>query len=190
MEGEGPQAASPVRDRPGRSHRGHDPDHRRHRGHQPRPRHLPPRRRRDAQHGADRRHRQGLCAGRRQPPGRRADRPDPGRRAVQPGPPGRLQGREHPRRAGARLRQADPDDRDRRHGHSGRRARLCGADPPGPAAAVRPLRREPGPHAVLADDRPGGADGRGERRPTPTSSTATFSRRSTSWSCRCAAPTA
>ena len=57
-------------------------DHRRHRGHQPRPRDLPPRRRRDAQHGADRRHRQGLCAGGRQPPGRRADRPDPGRRAV------------------------------------------------------------------------------------------------------------
>ena len=33
-----------------------------------------------------------------------------------PGAPGRLQGREHPRRAGARLRQADADDRDRRHG--------------------------------------------------------------------------
>ena len=66
----------------------------------------------------------GYQPGRRQPPGRRADRPDPGRRAVQPGPPGRLQGREHPRRAGARLRQAHADDRDRRHGHPGRRARL------------------------------------------------------------------
>ena len=38
-----------------------------------------------------------------QPPGRRADRPDPGRRALQPGAPGQLQGREHPRRPGARL---------------------------------------------------------------------------------------
>ena len=35
------------------------------------------------------------------------------------------------------------------------------------------------------------ADGRrADRRPTPTSSTATCSRRSTSWSCRCAAPIA
>ena len=34
------------------------------------------------------------------------------------------------------------------------------------------------------------ADGRRTRRPTPTSSTVTCSRRSTSWSCRCAAPTA
>ena len=38
-----------------------------------------------------------------QPPGRRADRPDPGRRALLAGPPGQLQGREHPRRPGARL---------------------------------------------------------------------------------------
>jgi DNA-directed RNA polymerase subunit alpha len=32
-----------------------------------------------------------------------ADRPHPGRRSVQPGPPGRVQGREHPRRAGTGL---------------------------------------------------------------------------------------
>ncbi len=31
---------------------------------------------------------------------------------------------------------------------------LCRADPPGPAAAVRPLRRQPGPHGAVADDRP------------------------------------
>ena len=43
---------------------------------------VPPRRRRDAQHGADRRHRQGLRSFRRQPSGRRRDRPDPGRCAV------------------------------------------------------------------------------------------------------------
>ena len=51
------------------------------------------------QHGADRRHRQRLCAEPGQPSGRRADRPDPDRRALLAGSPGRLQGREHPRRA-------------------------------------------------------------------------------------------
>ena len=156
----GPQAASPQRDRAGRRHRRHDRDRGRHRGHQPRPSDLPPRRRRDAQHGADGRRRQRLCAGDRQPPGRRADRPDSGRRALFAGAPGRLQGREHPRRAGARLRQAHADARDRRHGRPGRRARLCRADPPGPAAVVRPLRRQPDPHGAVADDRPGDADGR------------------------------
>jgi DNA-directed RNA polymerase subunit alpha len=42
-----------------------------------------------------------------QPSGRCADRPDPGRCAVLAGAPGGVQGREHPRRAGTRLRQAD-----------------------------------------------------------------------------------
>ena len=52
-----PQAPAAFGDRPGRSHRRPDRDHGRHRGHQPRPGPLPPRRGRDAQHGADRRHR-------------------------------------------------------------------------------------------------------------------------------------
>ena len=58
--------------------------------------------------------------------------------------------------------------RDRRHGHPGGRARLCRADPPGPAAAVRPLRREPGPHGAVADDRPGRCRWRPSRSPTDT----------------------
>ena len=82
MEGEGPKRLQLSATGPGDVTAGMIADHRRHRGHQPRPRDLPPRRGRDAQHGADRRHREGLCPGRRQPPGRRADRPDPGRRAV------------------------------------------------------------------------------------------------------------
>ena len=172
MEGEGPKRLQLSRDRPGRSHRGADRHHRRHRDHQPRPGAVPPRQGDDAQHGADGRHRQRLCRRRRQPPGRRADRGHSGRRALLAGPPGRLQGREHPRRAGARLRQAHLDDRDRRNGQPGRRARLFGADPPGPVAIVRPLRGRPGPS--------GPADGRNRRRrrprprPTPTSSTVTF----------------
>ena len=53
----------------------------------------------------------------------------------------------------------DADDRDRRHGHARGRARLCRAHPPGPAAAVRPLRRQPGAHGAVADDRRRGTDG-------------------------------
>ena len=40
------------------------------------------------------------------------------------------------------------------------RTRLCGADPPGPAAIVRPLRGGPGAHGALADDGFGSPDGR------------------------------
>jgi DNA-directed RNA polymerase subunit alpha len=49
------------------------------------------------------RHRQGLSAGCRQSSGRRADRPHSRRRLVQSGEAGRLQGGEHPRRAGTGL---------------------------------------------------------------------------------------
>jgi len=62
--------------------------------------------RRDAQHGADRRHREGLRPGRVEPADRRADRADPDRLALLADPPGQLQGRQRPRRAGTRLRQA------------------------------------------------------------------------------------
>ena len=57
MEGEGPKRLQLSATGPGEVTAGQIADHRRHRGHQPRPRHVPPRRRRDAQHGADRRHR-------------------------------------------------------------------------------------------------------------------------------------
>ena len=65
MEGEGPKRLQLSATGPGEVTAGADRHHRRHRGHQPRPRHLPPRRGRDAQHGADRRHREGLCPGAR-----------------------------------------------------------------------------------------------------------------------------
>ena len=70
----------------------------------------------------------------------------------------------------------------------GRRARLCRPHPPGPAPALRPLRRGHG-HDDQRPDRRRHAGDR-DRGATPTSSTATCSRRSTSSSCRCAAPTA
>ncbi len=54
---------------------------------------------RDAQHGADRGHRQGLRRGGGQPSGGRADRADPGRQPVLAGQAGQLQGRERARRA-------------------------------------------------------------------------------------------
>ena len=163
----------PLGHRPRRSHRRPDRHHRRHRGDEPRSGPVPSRRRRDPQHGADRGSRQRLCPRRLQPPGRRSDRDHPDRRSLQPGAPGQLQGREHPRRPGARLRQAHPDGRDRRNDHARRRRRLRRPDPPGPAAAVRPLRRQPRrprrPATATA------AMARARRRPsrTPTSSTAT-----------------
>ena len=61
MEGEGPKRLQLSATGPGEVTAGADRRPRRHRGHQPRSRHLPPRRWRDAQHGTDRRHRQGLC---------------------------------------------------------------------------------------------------------------------------------
>ena len=64
--------------------------------------------------------RQGLCAGRAQPPRRRADRLHPGRLALQPGAQGVLPRREHPRGPDPRLRQAHHGDRDRRLGHGPR----------------------------------------------------------------------
>ena len=53
----------------------------------------------------------------------------------------------------------------------GRRDRLCGADPAGPAPALRPLRRGHGPGPDHGRHRR--AVGRPRPRPTPTSSTAT-----------------
>ena len=89
-----------------------------------------------------------------EPPDRRADRPDPGRRALLAGAPGRYKVEQRPHRPGARLRQADADARNRRHGHPGRRRGLCRAHPAGPAAAVRPLRGCDAGRR-LADDRHG-----------------------------------
>ena len=117
MEGDQPRRLALQRHRPRRGHRRPDRHHRRHRGDERGPGAVPSRRRRDLEHGADRGSRQGLCPRRLQPPGRRPDRDHPDRRAVQPGAPGQLQGREHPRRPGAGLRQAHPDGRDRRHDH-------------------------------------------------------------------------
>ena len=57
-----------------------------------------------------------------------------------------------PRGPGARLRQADAADRDRRLGDARGRRRLCRAHPAGPAVGVRQLRRA----------------GIGRRRPTRT----------------------
>ena len=127
-------------------------------------------------HGVHGQHRQGLRAGRPQPSGGRADRPDPGRQPVLAGAQGLLQGREHPRGPDPRLRQADDADRDQRRGDAGRCARLCRAHPAGPAQRVRELR--------------GAAQGgRLARRSRTSRSTRPSSRRSTSSSCRCARPT-
>ena len=127
----------------------------------------------------------GYVARGRQPSGRRADRPDPGRRAVLAGAPGQLQGREHPRRAGARLRQADADGRDRRHDHPGGCGRLM------PRASCRTSSRCSSTSTIRASrarrrsamPRPPRAAARS--RATPSRSTVTCSRRSTSWNCRC-----
>ena len=77
-----------------------------------------------------------------QPSCRRSDRTDSGRRSLQPGSSGRLQGRKYPRRSGTRLRQAHANDRNRRNGEPGGRARLRRSHSSGSVAAVRPLRRE------------------------------------------------
>ena len=120
---------------------------------------------------------QGLRAGRAQPSGRRADRPDPGRQPLQPGQEGLLQGREYPRGPDPRLRQADDDGRDRRLGEARGRGGARRPHPAGPALRVHQLRG--------AEARPSRSAG------TPSSpSTRRCSRRSTSSSCRCARPTA
>ncbi len=56
-------------------------------------------------------YRPGRRGAHRRPRGRR----DPDRRHLQPGDPGRVQGREHPRRPADQLRQARPEDLDHRH---------------------------------------------------------------------------
>ena len=172
-----PQAHGRAQAGPGRRRGRRHPDGRRRRDPQPRPRHLHARRGRGDPHGVHRQHRQGLCAGRPQPRRGRADRPDPGRQPVFAGQEGLLQGREHPRGPGSRLRQADHDDRDRRLDHRRGRRGLRGAHPAGPARPVRQFRRA--------------AEGSSRQRPSPSSpSTRRCSRRSTSSSFRCVRPTA
>src|SRR3546814_5013052 len=61
--------------------------------------------------------------------------------------------------------QADADGGDRRHGYAGRRGRLCGAHPSGPASAFRQLRGT-GP-GRFRSDRPRGRSGRGGGRIRP-----------------------
>ena len=183
---QGDRAAHPLRGseahgaQEGRRRTGARQGHRdrlRRRDPQPRARHLHARPGRRDPHGVHRRHRQGLRAGRPQPARGRAHRPHPGRQPLQPGQEGLLQGREHPRGPDPRLRQAHHDGRDRRLGA----ARGCrGArrpHPAGPALGVHQLR---------------GADqGASRSSATPSSpSTRRCSRRSTSWSCRCARRTA
>ena len=90
--------------------------------------------------GADGRDRQGLSAGDSEPARGRADRPDPGRCAVQPGAQGLLQGREHPRRPGHRLRQAVDAGRDQRRGDARGRGGVRRAHPAGPAPALHQFR--------------------------------------------------
>ena len=120
MEGDGPKRMVVRKQGPGAVVRPATSRRRRRRDPQPRPRHLHARRGRRDPHGVHRRHRQGLRAGRPQPRRGRADRPDPGRQPLFAGQEGLLQGREHPRGPGSRLRQADHDGRDRRLDHAAR----------------------------------------------------------------------
>ena len=82
MHAEGPKRLSLRKQGPGEVTAGQISRRRRHRDPQSRARALHARREGRFPHGAHRRDRQGLCARRPQPSGRRADRPDPGRLAV------------------------------------------------------------------------------------------------------------
>ena len=130
-QGEGVEAPDAQEARAGRGHRRRHPDDRRRADPQPRPRDLHARRGRRDPHRVHRRDRQGLCAGRPQPRRGRADRPDPDRQPLFAGQEGQLSRREHPRRSGARLRQADAVDRDQ-SARSARRTRS-----PTPRASCR-----------------------------------------------------
>ena len=77
-----------------------------------------------------------------------------------PGAPRLLQGRDHPRRPGHRLRQAAADGRDQRHGDARGRGGARRAHPAGPAAALHQLR------GAAADPRRGAA-GRPAVQPQP-----------------------
>ena len=68
--------------------------------------------------------RQGLCARRPQPRRGCADRPHPDRQPLLAGEEGQLPRREHARRPGPRLRQADDDGRDQRRDEPGGCGRL------------------------------------------------------------------
>ena len=97
--------------------------------------------------------------------------------AVLAGQEGLLQGREHPRGPGSRLRQADHDGRDQRRGHAGGRRGLSPRASCRTSFGLRQLRR-------AAARKP-------PRKPIPSSpSTRRCSRRSTSSSCRSVRPTA
>ena len=177
MQRRGPEAHGRAQAGPGRRHRRRHPDGRRHRDPQSGPRPLHPRRGRRDPHGVHRRHRQGLCHRRPQPAGRRADRAHPGRQPLFAGQEGVLPGREHPRRPGARLRQADPD--------ASR-----------PTARSGPRTRSPMPRASCRTSFRSSSTSRSRRRRprksrSPSSpSIRRSSRRSTSSSCRCVRPTA
>ncbi len=175
--GRRPQAHGGEEAGPRHGHRQRHSDRRRRRRAQSRSRAVHARRGRRDPHGIHRQYRQGLRAGRAQPPGGRADRAYPGRQPLFAGAQGLLQGREHPRRPDPRLRQADADDRDQRRRDPRGRARLCRAHPAGSAQRVREFR--------------GAASAKPRTRRSPISpSIRPSSRRSTSSNCRCARPTA
>jgi hypothetical protein len=92
---------------------------------------------------------------------RRADRPHSGRQPVFAGQEGLLQGREHPRGPGSRLRQADHDDRDRWLDHGRGRRGVRRAHPAGPALVCSSTstsrRRSSRPNRDRAGLQPGAA---------------------------------
>ncbi len=103
MHAEGPKRVSLRANGPGEVKAGQIQGVVRYRDSQSRSGALHPGREGGFPHGTHHRHGQGLCPGRPQPSGRRADRPDPGGQPVQPGEEGLLQGREHPRGPDPRL---------------------------------------------------------------------------------------
>ena len=130
-----------------------------------------------AGHGADRRIRQGLRSGDTESPRGRPDRPDPGRCRLLAGAQGRLQGRQHPRRPGHRLRQADHGSRDQRRSHARGLGGLGGADLCRTSSSSSSTSRSP----AFARSRSG---------PASRPSTATFCARWTNSSSRSVRPTA
>ena len=176
MQGEGPKRMTLRKHGPRRRHRRRDRDRRRHRDPQPRPRALHARRGRRDPHGVHGQHRQGLCPGRAQPSGRRADRPDPGRQPLFAGQARLLPRREHPRGPDPRLRQADHE------------VETNGAVTPEDAVAYAARILQDQLAVFITFEEP---EGRGRRRPSRSCrSTRRCSRRSTSSSSRSVRPTA
>ncbi len=117
--------------------------------------------------GDDRRERPGLPPRRRGAHRRPRGRRHPDRRDLQPGHPGRVPGREHPRRPADQLRQARPADLDHRHARPRDVAGRGGQDPPQAPQPVRPvLRARPRP----AGRRPPAPTATATSRSTPSSS--------------------